>query len=160
MDVYRYQNSKITLNTKGVLETLMQVSQKSEELFGVPRVLFHGGEIMEEQVLGKGFSDEEYIYATDDPMYALFLASIKLADAGRASVEYEDNVIKLYINSAFTSGDSKFSLGRVYILDAEVFQKGENVHEFITDQDLVTPVGWVDVDLTQEDFDVRVSDNL
>jgi hypothetical protein len=95
-------------------------------------VLFHGSSSVQniltpKNSIGRGGKREHnaYVYATDDPNYAIFLAILRLRNGG-ASVNANMKNTILVVNLDFVNGPSKLKNGYVHILSATGFQKAKN----------------------------------
>lgn len=87
-------------------------------------VLFHGSS-KKHYILKPDTSEEKSIYATDDPNYAIFLATLNLKN-GSASVRATKNSTILAIGLDFVNGPSKFKTGYVHIVSKDTFKKTSN----------------------------------
>ncbi|PIR74760.1 MAG: hypothetical protein COU35_00810, partial [Candidatus Magasanikbacteria bacterium CG10_big_fil_rev_8_21_14_0_10_47_10] len=67
-----------------------------------------------------------FVYATDDPNYAIFLALLNIKENGGASVYAGSYSTKLSISLGFVNGSSKLKDGYVNIIDSSGFKKTKN----------------------------------
>lgn len=74
----------------------------------------------------------DHVYATDDPNYAIFLATLDLRN-GRAAVTATSKNTKLSVDLDFVNGASKLKAGYIHILPATGFKKAGN-REYVSDQ--------------------------
>lgn len=109
-------------------------SQYGQILPKPPRgnVLFHGSSTVRQVLqpntsMGHGGKRERcsYVYATDDPNYAVFLAVLDLRN-GSASVTATARNTVLVVNLDFVNGPSKLKNGYVHVLAGEGFRKTQN----------------------------------
>lgn len=63
-----------------------------------------------------------FLYATDDPNYAIFLALLNLENGG-ASVVATEKESKLAVDLDFVNGPSKIKHGYVHVLSSQSFTK-------------------------------------
>lgn len=66
-----------------------------------------------------------YVYATNDPNYAIFLATLNLRN-GSASVNAQVRNTMLFVDLDFVNGPSKLTGGYVHIVKGEQFKKYKN----------------------------------
>lgn len=100
---------------------------------GNTQVLFHGSKDLI-AVLQTNISisdtntnkNELFVYATNNPNYAIFLAIINIQEDGTASVVVEKGRTKLSINNGFINGPSCLGDGFVHVIDGSGFEKLEN----------------------------------
>ncbi len=129
----------------------------SEQIFG--KILFHGSakkqiKLIPHASIGRdGIAEQEaFIYATDDPNYAIFLALLHLNKFGLASVYVSSKNTKLSVNIGFVNGSSKLSDGYIHIVSRQFFKQTKN-REYktnksvnilfsipVTPQDLTVPI--------------------
>lgn len=95
-------------------------------------ILFHGsGKVQKilrpNNSIGYGGKQEQhpYVYATDDPNYAIFLAILNLKHGG-ASVNATTKDTMLFIDLDFVNGPSKLKNGYIHIVSGESFKKAKN----------------------------------
>ncbi|MEX1001817.1 MAG: hypothetical protein WDZ35_06865 [Crocinitomicaceae bacterium] len=95
-------------------------------------VLFHGSP--EKQValtphgsVGRDGTPEQkaFVYATDDPNYAIFLAILNLKNGG-ASVNASRKSTHLFVDLDFVNGSSKLKNGYAHIVGRESLKKTKN----------------------------------
>jgi len=67
-----------------------------------------------------------FVYATDDPNYAIFLALLDIQKKGGASVYAGSHSTKLSISLGFVNGSSKIKDGYVHIVADSDFKKTKN----------------------------------
>ena len=67
-----------------------------------------------------------FVYATDDPNYAIFLALLNIKENGGASVYAGSRSTKLSISLGFVNGSSKLKDGYVHIIGSSGFKKTKN----------------------------------
>ncbi len=92
-------------------------------------VLFHGSKKLQ-YILVPNISMGKYgkakrsafLYATDDPNYAIFLALLNLENGG-ASVVATEKESKLAVDLDFVNGPSKIKHGYVHVLSSQSFTK-------------------------------------
>lgn len=102
-------------------------------------VLFHGSQkpqsfLKPNTSIGRSGKAERkaYVYATDDPNYAIFLAVLKLKN-GSASVNAKSKNTTLMINLDFVNGPSKLKNGYVHVVEDKSFKRTTN-SEYKTDK--------------------------
>jgi len=95
-------------------------------------VLFHGSENYNESLTPNSSmgsdgnrENEAFVYATENPDYAIFLAIIRLQDA-EAGVIVEDGNAKLSISPGFVNGLSLIKEGFLHVVSSEDFEKTSN----------------------------------
>lgn len=95
-------------------------------------ILFHGsGKVQKilrpNNSIGYGGKQEQrsYVYATDDPNYAIFLAILNLKNGG-ASVNATTKDTMLFVDLDFVNGPSKLKNGYIHIINGESFKKAKN----------------------------------
>jgi len=96
------------------------------------RVIFHGTRtaqslLVPQNSMGRGGKLERsaFVYATDNPNYAIFLAILRLKD-GSASVDASTKKPVLSVGLDFVNGPSELKDGYVHVLSAEGFEKTKN----------------------------------
>jgi len=121
-------------------------------------VLFHGSQKLQSTLnpnTSVGRNDEleqsAFVYTTDDPNYAIFLAILNLKN-GSASVNATAKNTTLVVNLDFVNGPSKFKKGYVHIVARSSFKKVKNREYKVSQQvkvlftipvipaDLTTPI--------------------
>jgi len=121
-------------------------------------VLFHGSQInsstlMPNVSMGKYRVNQKsaFVYATDNPLYAIFLSLLHLRDGG-ASVETKKETLKLSVDLDFVNGPSKIQKGFIHVVPKNKFVrkgKGEYISKAKVDvlftmqlkpEDLTVPV--------------------
>lgn len=95
--------------------------KKGIELQESEGVLFHGSQNARSVVKPK----DSYVYATDDPNYAIFLAVLSLKNGG-ASVQADREETLLSVDTDFVNGPSRFKEGYVHVLPAQGFRTRKN----------------------------------
>lgn len=77
--------------------------------------------------MGKGGKLEQHahVYSTDDPNYAIFLATLNLKN-GSASVNATKKATTLFVDLDFVNGPSKLKNGYVHVVEGELFRKTKN----------------------------------
>ena len=103
------------------------------------KVIFHGTQtaqslLVPQNSMGRGGKLERraYVYATDDPNYAIFLAILRLKN-GSALVNATTKNTVLAVGLDFVNGPSELKGGYVHVLSAENFKKTKN-REYKTNQ--------------------------
>lgn len=86
-------------------------------------LLFHGAQRANEHLSPS--RREKFVYATDEPNYAIFLAVIRLHNAS-AGVLVTQRRTNLYVDLAFVNGPSSLRNGWVHILPNAGFKKTRN----------------------------------
>lgn len=104
------------------------------------QVLFHGSPqkqtaLVPHASIGRdGVAEQKtFVYATDDPNYAIFLASLRLNKFGGASVDASSKSTRLSVNLGFVNGQSKLTNGYVHIVSRKFFKETTN-REYKTDK--------------------------
>lgn len=147
--VQRYVATYRLKNTVGLLRSIR--SAKGSEQFirfcrrcglkitaPVTPLLFHGSQRVQKHLSpnrSMGTHELEtaaYVYATDDPNYAIFLATLTLAPGGTASVSFKNGKIALSVNTGFVNGSSKLLPGYVHLVPHTSFKRC-GTHEYRSD---------------------------
>ena len=134
-------------NLKGIVEFLHYISKKGLIDFSnflrncdiqLPpnsnaSVLFHGSKdlraVLQTNISASNTNaskNELFVYATNNPNYAIFLAIINIQEDGTASVVVKKGKAKLGINNGFVNGPSCLGDGFVHVIDGSGFKKLEN----------------------------------
>lgn len=142
---------------KNNLRVFFDFCNKHNKLLSRPlngSVLFHGSGKVQKILkpntsIGYGDKQEQhsYVYATDDPNYAIFLAILNLKN-GSASVNATAKGTMLFVDLDFVNGPSKFKSGYVHVIERESFKKTKN-REYKSDHSVnvlfTIPVGPADL---------------
>ena len=119
---------------KAELFSFLNFFQKNNEgtLSMIEDVTFHGSQevlnvLTPNRSMGsEGVKEEKaYVYATDDPNYAIFLACLHL-DQGGASVNAKSDETELFVDLDFVNGASKLTSGFVHVVSKADFDMVEN----------------------------------
>jgi hypothetical protein len=89
----------------------------------ITRVLFHGSQTYHEELIPT--RKEKFVYATDNPTYAIFLGVLDLNNAS-AGVSITKKETKLTVDLDFVNGRSSLRPGWVYIIDGDNFKQAAN----------------------------------
>lgn len=74
---------------------------------------------------------EAFVYATNDPNYAIFLALLNIKEHGDASVVVDGKKTTLAVSTGFVNGSSKIRNGYLHIVSDGLFKKVED-KEYVT----------------------------
>lgn len=123
-----------SLRDKENLQSFLTFFQKEREdtLSKIENAIFHGSQdaldtLVPNRSVGLGGIKEEkaFVYATDDPNYAVFMACLSL-DQGEASVNAEPEETMLCIDLDFVNGSSQLKSGYLHLIDKSKFEKIPN----------------------------------
>jgi|GEM_PF-4692400 len=93
------------------------------------QVLFHGS-LKSRSILSPSKS---FVYATEDPNYAIFLAILDLKNSSAGVISGKETI--LTVDSNFVNGASKLKNGYVHVVSGKSFKKLKN-REYRTNKDV------------------------
>lgn len=123
-----------SLQDKENLQSFLTFFQKEHEdiLSKIENITFHGSQdalskLIPNRSVGSGGEKEgkAYVYGTEDPNYAIFMACLSL-DQGEASVNAEPEETMLFIDLDFVNGPSQLKSGYLHLIDTSSFERIPN----------------------------------